>query len=338
MGINPPVVYILHGEDVIAIAQFVAALQAKLGDSSLVDLNTNRLEGEALAMDELRNIASAMPFLAERRLVIVTNPCAKFTHPSARKGFIEFLEKVPDTTALVLIEPRSLTDEKDRKQNKINWLEKWARSSGERVSLKAFPLPKGDGLNGWIQDQARAAGGQFSRTAAGELASLVGGDPQQLVQEINKLLVYVNYSRTVQPEDVQNLTVYSKVGDVFAMVDAMGNRNVNLALKLYRQLLIDQEAAAIFWMVIRQFRLLLLAREVLDGGGTEREVERALKIHPFVAKKISAQARRFTLFSLEAIYRRLLELDEAMKTGQTEADLALDTLITGLTLSEKSFH
>jgi hypothetical protein len=32
MGVNPPVVYLLHGDDEIAIAQFVANLKARLGD------------------------------------------------------------------------------------------------------------------------------------------------------------------------------------------------------------------------------------------------------------------------------------------------------------------
>jgi hypothetical protein len=41
-------------------------------------------------------------------------------------------------------------------------------------------------------------------------------------------------------------------------------------------------------------------------------------------------AEGFTLSDLERIYHRLLKLDEAMKTGVMEGELALDVLVTEL--------
>jgi DNA polymerase-3 subunit delta len=84
-------------------------------------------------------------------------------------------------------------------------------------------------------------------------------------------------------------------------------------------------------MVIRQFRLLLLAREVIDGRGGEREVEQALGVHAFVAEKVYGQAKRFTLPALETIYHKLLEMDEAAKTSQVTLDLALDLFVVEMT-------
>jgi DNA polymerase-3 subunit delta len=84
-------------------------------------------------------------------------------------------------------------------------------------------------------------------------------------------------------------------------------------------------------MVVRQFRFLLLAREVLDAGGQEADVVRQLKVHPYVGRKITEQARRFHMNTLEAVYHRLLELDEAMKTGLMDGDLALSTFAAAFT-------
>jgi DNA polymerase III delta subunit len=77
---------------------------------------------------------------------------------------------------------------------------------------------------------------------------------------------------------------------------------------------------------------LLQAAEILEGGGTDREVVRDLHLQPFIAQKISTQARRFSLGTLEAVYRRLLEIDEAVKTGQMEGEVALDAFIAGFTM------
>jgi DNA polymerase-3 subunit delta len=84
-------------------------------------------------------------------------------------------------------------------------------------------------------------------------------------------------------------------------------------------------------MVVRQFRLLIQAREILDGSGNKEEVARTLGVHPFVAEKTTQQAARFSMESLESIYRRLLHIDEGVKMSQVTLDLAMDTLVVELT-------
>jgi len=85
-------------------------------------------------------------------------------------------------------------------------------------------------------------------------------------------------------------------------------------------------------MVVRQFRLLLQAREVLDAHGGVNEVTSALGVHPFVAGKVADQAKRFSLPTLEKIYHQLLEIDEAAKRSQVTLDLAMETLVVELTV------
>ena len=76
---------------------------------------------------------------------------------------------------------------------------------------------------------------------------------------------------------------------------------------------------------------LLQAREVLDGNGNKDDVMKALGLHPFVAEKTSQQAQRFSMRSLENIHRKLLNIDEGIKTSQTTLDLALNILVVELT-------
>jgi DNA polymerase-3 subunit delta len=326
-----PVIYLLHGEDEYAIAQFVSETEDRLGDAALAAMNVSRLDGRSFRMDDLLSMAGAMPFLAKRRIVVLANPIVQVNTPTARQKFLAQLEKIPSTTALLLVEPRSLTDEKDRKKGKLHWLERWAADHTDLVFMKNFPLPKGERLVSWIQERARAAGGQFTVQAAAALANLVGDDPRLADQEIGKLLAYANYSRSVEEDDVELLTADYGQGDIFTMVDALGNRDGRKAMGMLQRLLEHGDPFSIFGMVVRQFRLLLLAREVLDGGGGQADVAKALKIHPFVAEKVSAQARHFSLPVLESVYHRLLDMDEAIKTSQIEGDLALDTLVAALT-------
>jgi DNA polymerase-3 subunit delta len=328
---NPPVVYLLNGDDDFAISTFLTGIHAKMGDAATAEMNTTRLEGRSLSIDELTNAVGAMPFLAPRRLVIVTNPLVKLNSPALREKFTHLLDQVPPTTALILVENRVLTSDRDRRSGKIHWLEKWAHQAGDRVLVRTFSIPRGYALVGWIQERAKAEGGQFTPEAAELLVDQVGEDPRLLDQEIRKILMYVNFQRPVEPDDVERLTPFSRQGDIFAMVDALANHQGRDAQAMLHRLLGEQDSILIFGMVVRQFRLLLLAREVLDRGGREPDIARELGIPSFVARKLVPQVQHFNQGTLDSIYRRLVEIDEANKTSQIEGDLSLDLLVVSLT-------
>jgi DNA polymerase-3 subunit delta len=324
---STPVVYLLHGDDEFAIAQFVTGLETRVGDPATASMNITRMDGHTSDPGEAFSAAAAMPFLANRRLVILFHPLARVSGKAAQASFLEQLERVPASSALVLVEDKDLTDARERRKGKIHWLEKWAQEHPGLAYQKVFPLPRGAAMTRWIQERARSAGGQFTPQAASLLVTLVGEEPRQVDQEIQKLLTYVNFRRPVEVDDVENLTSDTAEGDIFAMVDALGNQQGHAALAMLRRLLEMQDPIAIFGMIVRQFRLLLLAREVLDNGGQKGEVAQMLRVHPYVAEKISEQARHFSLARLEKLYHCLLDLDEAIKTGRMPADLVLDTFI-----------
>ncbi len=322
-----PVVYLFHGEDEFSIAEEIHKLEKKFGDEASAALNTTRLDGRTLSLDELENTARAMPFLASRRLVEVYSPLAKIdSSPALQEKFRSLLGSLPESTALVLVEYKSLSGDKKKKPS---WLLEWAQQAGERAYVRNFTVTD---MHGWIQKHARESGGRFTPQAAGTLAPLVGEDTRLAHQEIIKLLTYVNYQRPVEREDVDAVTALPGETSIFTMVDALGMQNGKQAINTLHRLLEEQDAQSIFLMVVRQFRLLLQAAEILEGGGTDREVARDLHLQPFIAQKISTQARRFSLGTLEAVYRRLLEIDEAVKTGQMEGEVALDAFIAGFTM------
>ena len=115
------------------------------------------------------------------------------------------------------------------------------------------------------------------------------------------------------------------------LVDALGQGDGKKAQHTFHQLLEEEEAFEFWGMVIRQFRLLLQARELLDENASVQVIQKILGLHEFVAQKVTNQAKRFSMPVLEAIYHKLLEIDEGVKTSQVTLDLALDTLIVELT-------
>ena len=93
----------------------------------------------------------------------------------------------------------------------------------------------------------------------------MGNETQVALQEIRKLLEYANYQRAVEQEDVELLTASTAQVNIFEMVDALAEGNASKAQRLL-QVLMEMDRESVFGMVVRQFRLLIQAREGLDDG------------------------------------------------------------------------
>jgi DNA polymerase III subunit delta len=323
-----PVITILHGDDDYALSRAANQACALMGDPVLAELSITHMDGSQTSLDEVKANASTMPFLTERRMVILTHPFER--SEAGREKLTALLNVLPDTAALVMV----INDTYERKDWKIltknHWLRAWVQSAGQRSLLITCQLPGANQMPAWIVNYAKTLNGRFDLHAAAELAAHVGNDPRLAALEIEKLLTYVDYKRPVDVDDVNLLTTAVNQVNIFEMVDAVAQQNSRKAIHLLHELLEQQEPISLFFMIVRQFRLLIQAREILDEGGSAEQVERELHQHPFVAKKLSEQARRFSMPQLEKIYHHLFEMDEAMKTSQVALDLSLDTFIAGM--------
>lgn len=316
-------IHILFGSDEFGIANRAGEFLTIFSDPTTAEMNISRLDARAVGEDELNNAANAMPFLAAQRVVLLTAPSKRYTGADGHRKFTAFLDAVPPSTRLVILEQGEI-----REREKANhWLLRWARGAGGRAEAQEFNLPRRRDMPGWIVNEARKQEGSIEAPAAARLAEMVGEDTRQAAMEIAKLLTYVNYAHPIGVEDVEAVSIVNAQGDVFALVDALGTGNGKTAQKMLHQLLAQDEPFSIFGMVVRQFRLLIIAREVIDEGGDLASVTEALGAHPYVAEKIFNQARSFGMQDLEAIHHHLLQIDEDAKTSQVPLDLALDIFI-----------
>lgn len=322
-----PNLYFLFGNDEFAIARKLKDFESDFTDPTSADMNTARLDARSMSENDLNTAVNAMPFLAKRRLVLLANPSAKYNNASSRKKFLEFIEKTSETTRLVMyesVEPRDADK---------HWLNKWATKNTGLIQTKAFMLPRLRDMTSWIVNETKNQGGQIEPRAAEMLKEMVGVDTRQAGMEIAKLLAYVNWARPISGSDVEAVCIVTSQQSVFDFVDALSNGNGKSAQHLLHRLLETEDPFSLWGMVIRQFRLLLQAREILDGRGNKEDVARALSVHPYVAEKTTGQAGRFSVEFLEHVYRKLLAIDERVKTGQVTLDLALDMLVAELTRS-----
>ncbi len=330
----------LHGEDDFSLSQTLDEIKKGIGDQTTLTTNTTVFDGQQVTVDRLRTVCEAMPFLAERRLVIINGLLERFEDKikSRRRGKVvsaqqgeheslgEYLGQVPDSTVLVLI------DGKIKSKNPL------LNSLATKAKIMAFPLLRNTRLYQWMQKRVKEKGGGMSPQAIDLLARFVGGNLWIMANEIDKLILFTS-GRRIEEEDIRLVVSYAQEANVFTMVDAILEFKAGVAEQLLQQLL-QQGAAPAYLLVMLtgQVRRVVRVRELRKQRKSEIEIQDKLGLaSEFVLRKTLEQASRYSLPRLREVYHKLLETDLSIKTGKYEPELALNILIAELCQQHKLY-
>lgn len=314
--------YLLHGENSLLRQEALTKLVTESGVTpDFRDMNTEVLEGP-VPPGELRRAYSAMPFLGEARIVIARGVLAE-ANKQETEEIIDLLVDVPPTTHLIFDEGGTLS--------RTHPVLKRADEIG--IQVRHFALPSARDLPFWVRQRVETYDRKIEPRAAALLARNIGGNLALLDQEIQKLLLYAGERDTITAEDVRVMVPYVQSADViFDMVDAVGERDPRRAAShLHRLLDVGEHPLGIFGMIVRQFRLLIQVRWLMDRRYPQQQIVSRLKLHPYVVRKVHAQASRFSPTQLREAYRLLAATDLSIKRGEIPVETALDLLVAQLT-------
>jgi len=322
-----PTFYVFHGGDEFTCTEKVAELRQRLASAGMADLNTTWLDGRTVTLGELRHACEAIPFMADRRLIIVSGLLTRLVQGKGGgdmlEGLLRWLPHLPETTRLIFVEEKALPAD-----HPVLAL----AQKHERGYARRFEPPSAKALPGWIVRRARKYDGSIARDAAAYLAQVIGPNLRLLDQEIAKLVTSVGPEGEVTLQEVAQLVPYVQQAVVFDLVDALGQRDGRTAASTLQRLLDGGEhPMGILAMIVRQFRLLIQVKELRRAGENAATIAQRLRIHPYPARKLYAQADNFTPAQLEQIYRHLLATDAQIKGGELAPEVALDLLVAGLT-------
>ncbi len=210
----------------------------------------------------------------------------------------------------------------------------WARRALDPLEVREFPPLRGKALLDWIGEEARRRGLELASGVPEALVAALGEAPGLLVRELEKLALYVHPRRRIERADLEAVTPVRLEGNIFALVDALGAGDGATALRQLARLLGEgAHPAYLLYMVARQLRLLLLAREALERGASPEEAARTLGVPPFVARKLLRQVRPLSLARLIQAHRALARADFALKTGRRDPQALVEGVVAGLALS-----
>ena len=310
-------VYLLMGEEDLLLEERLAQILDSLLPPQEREWNLDVLYADETPVQEIINRVDTLPFFGGRRVVLVKRLEALSAQEQERlAGYLEGGE--PPSTLIMV----AGTLDKRRRLYLV------AKRAGEVVE---FPRLTPRTLLPYVKRRVEREGKQISDAVAMTLITLVGNSLRDLVSEIGKLVAYVGERRVITAKDIQEVCTRGHEVTIFQLVDAIGDRKLDRALGLLREVLQGEEPPLlILYMIARQFRLILQARILLDRGLPATRLPAELGVPPFLSQRLAAQARRFSLREVQGAFNRLLQADMAIKSGAQLPDLAVELAVVDL--------
>jgi DNA polymerase III subunit delta len=206
------------------------------------------------------------------------------------------------------------------------------KNSGE---VHTFDQPTGKALVRWLVGHAKRLDLDLPEDVAEDLANRCSNDKTRLLQETEKLALYVG-GGTATHEDVAALCPPDVQSNIFAFVDSLAAGERDRALALLEDLIgTGEPPLRLTFMIRRQFQLIARARALIERGIPRKEIASRLKVPPFVARKLEEQGGQLDEENLERALALVQDLESGLKGGSYLSD-ELQVEMTVLGLSENS--
>ena len=314
-------VYLLLGDEDLLVDQALAELLDRLVPPEERDLNLDVVRADEIEIADLITLIDTLPFFGQRRAVVVKT--ADVWNAAEQEQLAAYLERGAPPSALILV-----AGALDRRRKLFTAVRKLGEiQEFPRLSIRQLPF--------WVTDRVRKEGRRIDPDAVEAIVALVGPGLRQLSLELEKLFALVESLERITRRDVEAAVSRLSESTIFMMVDAIGERRAGDALRHLDDILRDEAAPYVLFMVARQFRLLMRASHLTARKKPFAAIQDALGVPQFVARKLVAQVVHFPPDAFPGIFARLAEADLAVKTtGQ--ARLALETLIAELCRPERA--
>ena len=315
-------VYLILGEEEWRRTDALRRLTGELLPETERAMALDVVDAPETPIPEIVARCETLPFFGSRRVVVLTRVDA--LTPQQGDALAPYFESRPPSSTVILV-----AEKLDARRRLSAVLRRAARL------IACGPLDPPELLR-WVRAQAAAAGKTITPEGAEVLILLVGSRLRELQAEIGKLAAYVGARPAITEADVRDATCRVAEATIFELMDAVGQRQPDRALRLLNRVLIEEAPVKVLFMIGDQLRMLLKTRALSERTGGRRPspdaIRETLGNRAFLYDRYRSQARAFAGVDAERLLGRLLDADTEIKTGGAPPALALQTLIVGLCL------
>jgi DNA polymerase-3 subunit delta len=315
----------LHGPDTFRSRQKLNQVVVKFRkDIDPSGLNVATIDGIKLDVPGFENAIGTPPFLAKKRLAIIERILTN-KNPAVVEHVTAHLDDARLNDVIVVFWEETLPGKKVTKA-----IAALANRLKKEKLAQAFDVLSPTDIAKWVASELKQRNASAKPDAINELVRRAGSDTWRLNSELEKLIAVANHE-PITTDMVKGLVVADIEDNIFALTDALANRNAKAATTaLQQQLDLGVAPQLLLYKITTSCRTLLMVKGFIEANGVGYGSDRIaaqLKLHPYVAKKAVASSHNFSLAQLHALYRRLLQIDYQNKTSTGDPALALTMLV-----------
>lgn len=305
-------IYLLYGEEDYLKRLYKRRLSSAMCDTS-DSMNYTYAEGKDINVPAIIDMAETMPFFADRRLIVIEN--SGFFKNSCDELY-DYLKEPAETCGFIFVE---------KEVDKRGKLYKLIRDKGRVAEL--ISLSEGDLLR-WAAGILKKEGKAVRTGTLQLLIERVGTDMFQLNSELHKVSAYVGNREVVEDKDIRDICVHEVKNQVFDMIEAMSKGQAKKAVDLYCDLLtLKEPPMRILFLIVRQFNLLLRAKDLTKTVRDTKLIAGKLSLPPFVVGKYIEGAKRYSRNQLVEAIKECAVLEQEVKQGMLSDRLSVELLI-----------
>lgn len=264
--------YLCYGNEEYMKNQYVNNIKKQIIDESYEIMNLERHDGKSITADQIIDFAETMPFMSERRLMIIKDSgFFKTGRKDESTKLLDYLEKVPSTACIVFME--SDIDKRTGLYKKTNKL---------HTALE-FKTPCDREIIKIVKKELKGYEIKIDDRMIEYLVQVVPIGMESVLNEIKKL---ANYKETgqVTKADIDAICTRSLDIRIFELVKMLGNKNTKKVLEVYANLLEMKESPiGILAMMARQFRMILKVKYMGQKGHANSSIVSRTGFRSFMA-------------------------------------------------------
>lgn len=359
--------YVLCGDDDYFVGVYKKMLRSAL-ISEEDTMNLSEYSGKGVDVNEIIDTARTIPFLSERRVVIVTNsgllaPAkkkkasddeqdensandkeeakaeeTKASSKSKKKvteyGLKEFFAEIPDTTTLIFCE---------EKVERSSAVFKAAQNYGYVATFNRVTEKDDQGLariQGYVAAKLKRDNMNITNGAYRSLIDRTGTDLRIIFTELEKLICFAMDKGVITEDDVERL-IPDKIEDrVYLLTEAITNYNQKKALDLYYDLrqIKDEKPVAILAAIYAQYHKLYLVKKLSAEGMDYVDIMKRIskkKPNEYAYNAILRSANKYTYDDLQRAMQMCQDYDKAFRSGKIKDNVAVELVIVAMSSREK---
>ena len=307
--------YLFYGEEELLIQEALDLVIDAVVEPGARDFNFNVLYCRDSAAPDIVNLAQTLPFMSEKRLVIVKD--VDSFKAADLEVIVPYLNDPSPSTCLVLVSNQGRYE----KKSVITAVE----SHGG--AIRFYPLLDRE-IVAWIESRAKSLGVTIQHDASQYLWQTIGNDLQKIKNELEKVKIYLQEKKTVTFDDVKAVVGDFREYTSFDLAAALGQKNGEKALLILSRLLQEGEApVGLLGSVAWNFRRLLQAKSMEAAGISPDEIMKKQRIIFHQARLFKEQMRRYTMNELKEAFSVMLAADRALKASGLNGRLVLERMI-----------